>query len=326
MRYRRTPDGRIETPAVLVAREYHRRLGETSYFDASVSDIDEDTIPEIMYHKALQRGLCSSLVTCNSHQIEACKFLDTYSNTVNAIVFRPPGSGKSFMWNGILLARYLRGSKRKRFIVLSPHSALLAQHVLLSQDFFRGTSLKVTSITASTIEVIGNMDDFDLCYISIHAFAKLVDQRENLIAEWEIGTIYIDEIHLLFCKLFRIGDAWGSIHDIQRLGSKVVCLSATINETAMKVVADYLGIGDNYAVIGDAASYSPPNVAILVKKVQEKDLLKSVIEAIKLQIDSAKKSRKVAIHVMTMTKKQATDIAEKLEVANIKSTWLTSDS
>ena len=154
MRYRRASDGTIEKSSVLVAREYHRGLGETSCSDARVDDTDEVTIPVNMYHKALQRGLCSPIVTCDQHQLQACKFLDDYSNTVNAMVFRPPGSGKSFMWEGILLARYLRGSKKKRFIVLSPHSALLAQHVIQSRDFFHGTSLKVTSVTASTIQFI----------------------------------------------------------------------------------------------------------------------------------------------------------------------------
>lgn len=325
MRYRRTSDGRMEKSSLLVAREYHQALGETCSNNDRVADIDEDWIPDHMYQKALQRALGTSAVKCNHHQMEACRFLDDYSNKVHAMVFRPTGTGKSFMWNGILLARYLRGSKRKRFVVLSPHSALLAQHVLQSKEFFHGTSLKVTSITSTDIDTLNTMDEFDLCYISIHAFAIIVDDRKELIESWDIGTVYIDEIHLLFCELFRLGNSWRSIQDIQKFGTKLVCLSATINDVAMKIVAHYMGIGDNYTVIGDTTSYSPPNVAILLKRVNDCDLIRSVTDTIKQRISSLPKSANFAIHVMTMTKNQATNIADILELANIRCTWLTSD-
>jgi len=321
--FRRTSDGRIEKSEIQVARDYHEALGERKWNSDKI-DIDEDWIPEDMYHKALQRGLCTPSVSCNHHQMIACQFLDNHSIRSHAMVFRPPGTGKSFTWDGILLARYLRGSKNKRFLVLSPHSALLAQHVQQSQQFFDGTSLQVTSITGSNIDTANTLVDFDLCYISIHAFAKLADKNRELLQSWDVGSIYIDECHLMFCELFRIGTSWNSLQDIQRFGTKLVCLSATVNEIALKMIAHYMGIKDNYKVIGDAATYTLPNVAILLKKVKDVDLINCVVDEIKAKF-ADKTSSNYALHVMTMTRSQATTIADKVSSNEIRCTWVTSD-
>lgn len=321
--FRRTSDGRIERAAVQVARDYHQALGERRWNNAKVVDIDEDSIPDDMYHKALRRGLRTPSVSCNHHQMEACRLLDNHSIRSHAMVFCPPGTGKSFTWNGILLARYLRGSKNKRFLVLSPHSALLAQHVQQSQQFFEGTSLHVTSITGANIDTANTLVDFDLCYISIHAFSILAAQNRELLQSWDIGTIYIDECHLMFCELFRIGTSWNSLQDIQRFGTKLVCLSATVNDVALKMIAHYMGINDNYEVIGDGATYTLPNVAILLREVKHDDLIKCVSEEIKVKF--ADKPSNYALHVMTMTKSQATTIAEKVSLAGIRCAYVTSD-
>eukprot|EP00957_Ditylum_brightwellii_P196440 14966966-Ditylum_brightwellii.AAC.1 len=56
--FRRTSDGRIEKSGIQVARDYHEALGERKWNSDKI-DIDEDSIPEDMYHKALRRGLCT---------------------------------------------------------------------------------------------------------------------------------------------------------------------------------------------------------------------------------------------------------------------------
>ena len=324
-RFHRRTDGRIERSPIFVARKYHAGLGEQPWNDDRVADIEEDQIPQDMYHKALQRALGNSSVRCNTHQLEGCRFLDDHSNNKHVMVFRPPGTGKSFLWNGILLARYLRGSKWKKFIVLSPHSSLLAQHVLQSRHYFRGTSLHVASIHATELDTASIVDDFDLCYISIHTFAVMVETKKEMLNSWGIGTIYIDECHLLFCELFRIGTSWTSIQDIQCFGTKLVCLSATMNPTTMTMIANYMGIKENYTVIGDAASYTLPNVAITVKKVKEDNLITRVVGEVQKRFGSGRQRTDFALHVMTMTKRQATAIANMIASPQIKCTWLTSE-
>lgn len=153
------------------------------------------------------------------------------------------------------LARILRGSKRKKFIVLSSHSSLLAQNVLQAKDFFAGTSLKVVSLTAADLDSVNTVGDFDLCYISIHAFAVMVKSKKDLLKSWEIGTNYIDECHLLYCKLFCIGNSYNSLEDIAAFRNKLVALSDTMNEMAMQMIVHYMGIKSNSEVIGDDSSY-----------------------------------------------------------------------
>ncbi len=321
--FRRSSDGQIRRGPLLLAQQYHQALGEATWNSDRVADIDEDTIPSEMYHKALRRGLRQPSVLCNYHQMKACQLLDNYSNHTHAFVFRPPGTGKSFLWNGILLARFLRGSKRRKFIVLSPHSALLAQHVLQSKDFFTGTSLKVVSLTAVNLDNANTIGDFDLCYISIHAFALMSTTMDDLLKSWEIGTIYIDECHLLFCELFRIGNSWNALQDIASFGTKLVSLSATINQTAMKMIAHYMGISSNYEVIGDASSYQLPNVSIQVREVQDSDLIPLVVQELCHRFQGY--TSNFSIHVMTSTKNQAVTISTKLKSNGLKSEWLTSD-
>lgn len=321
--FRRTSDGQIIRGPLLLARDYHQALGEREWNIDRVADINEDTIPSELYHQALKRGLRQPSVQCNEQQMQACKLLDDYSNHTNAVIFIPPGTGKSFSWNGILLARFLRGSKRKKFIVLSPHSALLAQHVLQSKDFFHGTSLKVISLTAADLDSANMNGDFDLCYISIHAFALIVKSKRDLLKSWSVGSIYIDECHLLFCEIFRIGNSWNSLQDIVAFETKLVALSATLNPFAIQILANYMGIQKNYEVIGDAISYHLPDVAIQVKTVLYNDLLSLVVKEICQRFEG--NPLNFAIHVMTMSKKQAVTIADNLASKGISSNWLTSD-
>ena len=321
--FRRTNDGEFIRGPLLLARQYHEALGEPQWNFEAVADINEDTIPSQSYHEALKRGLRLPSARCNAHQMQACELLGDYSNNTNAFVFRPTGSGKSFMWNGLLLSRFLRGSKRKKFIVLSPHSALLALHVIQSKDFFHGTSLKVVSLTAADLDSVSTIGDFDLCYISIHAFAILRDSKADLLESWEVGTIYIDECHLLFCELFRIGTSWNSLRDIVALGTKLVALSATLNKFAIKIIANYMGIEENYQVIGDENSYDLPDVSIHVKTVSHHSLLSFVEKQILKRFESNPSN--FAIHVITKTKDQAMTISSNLAKQGLTTNWLTGD-
>ena len=123
--------------------------------------------------------------------------------------------------------------------LLSPHSALLTQQKILSEQFFRETSLIVVAITGSDLDNVDSMIDFDLGFISIHAWNELVTKKDDLLKTWGIGTIFIDECHLMFCELFRFGNSWTGLQDIQRFGAKLVCISATVNDEAAKIIAQF---------------------------------------------------------------------------------------
>ena len=95
-------------------------------------------------------------------------------------------------------------------------------------------------------------------------------------ASWGVERIFVDEYHLLFQEIFRHSNSWCSLQNISRLGTKIICLSATSNKNVTEMTAHYLGISKTYQTIGDVHSYTAPNVAILLKCSQAKDLIADV--------------------------------------------------
>jgi superfamily II DNA or RNA helicase len=325
--YFRSPDGRIVPSALQVARELHEALGErrTNYNVSEHTHTIQNTINDDFYNRSLQRGLQNSSVQCNHHQITGARIIDDYSNKTNVFIQLPPGSGKSFFFNGIKLARYFHGSRSKITIVISPHCALLSQQKILSEQFFRQTDLNVVAITGSNLDNLDLMENYDLVFISIHAWYVLATNKENLLKSLDIGTIFIDECHLMFCEFFRFGNSWTGLQDIQRFGAKLVCMSATINNYAIKIIAHFLGMKTNYAVIGGSHEYEIPNVRLEIKNVHHRQLISHVVNMIQERFECSKNDSTHAIHVMTMTKKEAEDISNRLQQLDIKSTYLTSD-
>ena len=327
--FRRDQYGSLVGTTMLVVRDFWDSFGEQHCCFSNVNLLVGNTIPSIAYTKALQRGLGPN-VNCKPFQVKAFTAIDDFSSSAvkHVFVFIRPGDGKSTLWNVPPLARYMHGYKPFKFMVVIPHNALLAQQQHSTQEkYFCSTSLKVIYINSKNMRnYTETASDFDLCYISIHAFDILIKLHRAKLQSWNINVIFIDECHLLFAENFRLGKQWSSLYNLVSLGPRIVCTSATFCPTSIKSTATFLGMSiDNYQVIGGAADYIPPNVAIQTKTSNDNALITEVSDYIQHRINHNPLHEKFALYVIAMTKDRAVDLSNQLSGIDISSTSLTSD-
>jgi len=120
--------------------------------------------------------------------------------------------------------------------------------------YFLGTSLRIEKLLPSNVAAGEISSDFDLLFISIHAFKDLMDNNDEQLQQWNIKNIFIDEYHNIFGKLFCHTNSWMSLRNLARHNIKITLLSATANTLLMGFVGHYLGLG-NYKVIGELDQY-----------------------------------------------------------------------
>ena len=323
-------DGNRVGASLITARAIWRQFGEGNVmFNRFDSDNDDNTIPDAAFISAMRQSLRNPSAECKPFQMKAFKELDRTDGSQHLFVFQPPGSGKSALWNILILARYLYSSKIKKSLVIIPHNALLAQQQRNSREkYFYATSVRVVHASLENLqELIGLMGEFDLCYISIHAFATLISKHRGELMSWGLDLVFIDEYHLLFSEIFRV-QQWASIQDIVSLEARIICTSATTCTDSIKCTASFLGIkSGNYTVIGGHQDYTVPNIAIHIKESKEKNLIREVGDYIKRQIAiQHQQQTKHSLHVIAFTRKQATNLSTLLLDNGISSTSLTSDN
>ena len=85
-----------------------------------------------------------------------------------------------------------------------------------------GTSLRVEKLLPSNVAADEISSDFDLLFISIHAFKDLMDKHPNQLQQWNIKNIFIDEYHNIFGELFRHTNSWESLGNLARHSSKTL--------------------------------------------------------------------------------------------------------
>ena len=321
--------GSMVGTTMLVVRDFWDSLGERHCTFSTVNLLVGNTIPVNAYTKALRRGLGQN-VECKPFQVKAFTAIDdvSTSSVKHVFVFIRPGDGKSTLWNVPPLARYMHGYKPFKFVVVLPHNALLAQQQLCTlEKYFHSTTLKVIYINSKNMrDYTDKASDFDLCYISIHAFDILLQEHRAKIQSWNVNVIFIDECHLLFAENFRLGKQWSSLRNLVSLGPRIVCTSATFCSSSIKSTASFLGMRlDNYQVIGGAAEYIPPNVAIRTKTSQDNALITDVSNYIQQRFNRNPLHATFALYVVAMTKSQAVELSNQLNLAGISSTFLISD-
>lgn len=322
----RMPNGELREPALFVAEEYWNALGEN--VQAAVhqsSGRDFTVIDSSYYNLAAQRALRDATKTCYDYQMEACKSIDDTSDHHDVVVHIAPGYGKSGLWNFTLLARSICGSKRQRSIVICPYNAVLAQQKIKSKHYFAGTNLTVYCITSSTLEKMVNLViGFDLLYISIDAFNTLRQSYIHELESWGVKVIYIDEFHLCLGETYRHDTSWQGLRNVKALNTKIVIVTATTNVTATKMIAAYVGIQENIITIGGASSYTVPNVAFTIRDSSNANLLNDVANHVKQRLPTSLLQNK-AIHIITVSKEEAVNVARIINESGIRAEWLTSD-
>lgn len=303
--FERDPWGNIIRLPLSIAREQWEAFGEKNVY--YTPDRNINAVPSHVLTSALQRILHNPSAKLLPEQLKACSILSNYGNTDNVIVNMPPGSGKTIIMVLPILSRTMVGARRDKTIIVSPHNALLDQQRRHAQDnHFANTNIVVTVVTSTTVrDVIAN-DEFDVCYISIHALNELVENHFAILKSWNIDTIFIDEYHLMFTEIFRFHTAWQALQKLTALDTRLCLLSATVNPAAIKIAKKFLRI-DKVEMIGSTSTYKVPNIGIQLKTCSASNLPRQLSRAINVTLGnlSSADRQEFAVQVITSTVQQA---------------------
>jgi len=328
-RYRKGTDGKFIKGTLFVAHDIWRALGETlESTDNARPEIQNLILTRAHYDYAAKRAFKDNFATVKNLQYKAIKHASSPEINTHAFVLMGCGTGKSGIYNLLLLGAYLNACPVPRTVVISPHNSLLSQHELQSCEYLRGTNLRVSSMLPADISVHCPLPEFDLLFISIHAFNDLIQTHgRHILQTWNVNNIFIDEYHNIVGELFRYSSSWQSLRMLAEANIKIMCLSATADPTLMDNIASFMCLG-NYKVIGDKDNYPVPKVAInMVTSVYNNDsttLIQSVTTLCRT-LSENKSLRKSKIHAIAMSKDDAMQLCDKLNHAGLESIWLTSD-
>lgn len=259
-------------------------------------------------------------------QYAAINFAHSQEINKHAFVFMGCGSGKSGIYNLLLLWSYLNQAAIPHCLVISPHNSLLAMHKTQSKHYLRGTTLNVASLLPGDVQKQEFPTNFELLYISIHAFNELIHDHKEVLTQWNITNIFVNEYHNVVSKLFRFNSSWKSLRLCASLNKKIMFLSATTDRILMKYTSNFFGIGD-LEVIGSTTMYSVPEVKICVIKnhgANNREHLLQIIVNHCTNLTKTKKESYFKIHAITMSRQDAIHLSDQLNNSGLKAMWLTS--
>ena len=269
--FQRDRDGNMSPGPLSIAQQIWNALGENTIGPTDTTMRPEQhrlILTKIHYDFAAKRAYQDQSATVSELQYSAINFASSQELNKHAFVFMECGSGKSGIYNLLLLGSYLNCATIPRCIVISPHNTLLAMHKSQSKHYFRGTTLTVASLLPLDVQKKKFPPTFDILFISIHAFNELMSDHKEVLTQWNITNIFVDEYHNIVSELFRYSSSWKSLRLCASLNKKIMFLSATSDRILMKYLSHFFGIGD-FNVIGSTTSYSVPKVKITVIKNME---------------------------------------------------------
>lgn len=327
--FKRDVHGNMIPGPLSVAHQIWNALGENlSFCNNKMRPISNRVVlTKQHYDYAAKRAYSNKSALVTDLQYDAIHFSASEEIKKHSFVLMACGTGKSGIYNLMLLGAYLNMAPIPRCVVISPHNSLLSMHVLQAKHYLRGTNLKIISLLPSDIQNQDIPSYFDLLFISIHAFNELMVSQRDLLLSWNIQNIFVDEYHNVVGELFRFSSSWQSLRLCASLNSKVMLLSGTSDRILMKYISNFMGIGE-YGVIGSVSSYQVPNVCISVdrnERFNQRDcLFDAVVDHCRMLIEK-KNEWKFKIHVITMSRIDASELCDKLNAAGIPSMWLTSN-
>ena len=180
------------------------------------------------FDTAAKRAFSDATALVKDNQINAIAHLQECSS--HSFAFMGCGSGKSGIYNLLLLAQNLFGVSASRSVVISPHNSLLAQHSAQARIYFRGTSLRVATMLSRDIENFDPTESFDLLFISIHAWCDLKSNHLEILNNLDLHCIFVDEWHNVLGELFRHHNSWDALRNLAGFAKQIMCLSATSND------------------------------------------------------------------------------------------------
>jgi len=326
--YRKDKDGNIIRGPLIMAQQIWRAMGEClESTNNARPTVDHIILTKSHYDYAAKRAFQNPTARVTDLQYDAIMHASCNENPKNAFVLMGCGTGKSGIYNLLLLGAYLHRVPVPKTIVISPHNSLLSQHKMQARQYLRGTNLRVSSLLPQDITAENIPSDFDLLFISIHAFNDLLTSSRHIIDGWNVKNIFIDEYHNILGELFRFTSSWQSLRVLSALNIKIMCLSATADKMLMNYLANFMCLGD-YIVIGDTDKYPVPNVAInLMTSVyndEPSSLIQTVVSHCRHLVEKKREST-FKIHAITMSKDDALNLCNELNTAGISSIWLTSE-
>jgi superfamily II DNA helicase RecQ len=327
--FQRDVHGNMIPGPLSVAHQIWNALGENhSHCSNTMRPISNRVImTKQQYDYAAKRAYGRQSARVTQLQYDAIHFASSEEINKHSFVLMACGTGKSGIYNLLLLGAYLNMAPIPRCVVISPHNSLLSMHVLQAKHYLRGTNLKIISLLPSDIQNQDMTSYFDLLFISIHAFNDLMISQRDLLLQWNIQNIFVDEYHNVVGELFRFSTSWQSLRLCSSLNSKIMLLSGTSDRILMKYISTFMGIGE-YGIIGSVSSYSVPNVCITIVRnerfIEREHLLHAVVKHCRMLIDKKTEST-FKIHVITMSRIDASELSDKLNAAGMPSMWLTSN-
>jgi hypothetical protein len=216
---------------LLLARVVWAAFGEPSTTPSMSNSPSNGRILREAQYNSAARTLYGAFSQTSQLQLEAIQHLDNTSveGQSHAFVFMGTGTGKSGIYNISAAAAVLHGNKIQKTLVISPHNGLLAQHCQQSKTYFQSLpTIRVTSHESTEIskqnDVPPDLDNTDLCFISIHGFQKLMKYHLNTFQQWGFERIIIDEYHNVISEIFRFDSSWDALSNIASLGTKILGL------------------------------------------------------------------------------------------------------
>jgi len=328
-RFRRDSNGNFIRGPLIMAQHIWHALGEANEFtDNARPEIHNRILTKYHYDFAATHAYQNHMAKATDLQYKAINHAASAECNNHAFVLMGCGTGKSGIYNLLLLGAYLNACPVPRVIVISPHNSLLSQHELQSRQYLRGTNLRVSSMLPADVLAESPNPDFDLLFISIHAFNDLLKTHgTHILQNLKVSNIFIDEYHNVVGELFRFHSSWASLRLLAGANIKIMCLSATSDPTLMENIATFMGLGQ-YTIIGSAAEYPIPEVRINIITGAHNEDSSSLIPLIVSHcrdLVTKKENHPFKIHAITMTKDDANTLSDSLNFAGIESIWLTSE-
>ena len=327
--FKRDKDGNMIPGPLSVAHQIWCAMGENMLGTNVVNMRPTNTqiiLTKHHYDFAAKRAYQDPSAKVTELQYEAINHASSRDINKHAFIFMGCGTGKSGVYNLLLLGAYLHMSPIPKTMVISPHNSLLAMHKLQARHYLRGTNLTVVSLLPDEVQNQNFPQHFDLLFISIHAFNVLMVEYSHVIAQWNLQNIFIDEYHNIIGELFRYSTSWQSLRLIASLNVKIMLLSATTEKQLMRCIAKFMKLGD-FDVIGSTTTYPIPNVGIHIisnELTNQHNSLLQVVVAHCQKLTELKKNSKFKIHAMTMSRVDAKELSDRINSVGIKSMWLTS--
>jgi superfamily II DNA helicase RecQ len=327
--FHRDSDGNMIPGPLNMAHQIWGALGEiiSGHTDHMRPVLHHVILTKRHYDYAAKRAYKNQSATVSQLQYTAINFATSRDINKHAFVLMGCGTGKSGVYNLLLLGSYLNQAPIPRCMVISPHNSLLAMHKTQSKQYLSGTSLSVSSLLPVDVQNQDFPVYFDLLYISIHAFNNLMINHQDVFTQWNIQNIFVDEYHNVVSELFRFNSSWSSLRLCASLNTKIMFLSATSDQTLMKYLSTFFGIGE-FQVIGSVSTYPVPNIRIAVirhEKANRRDGLLDMVVQHCRKVTETKKGSNTKIHAITMSRQDANDLSDRLTSSGVSSMWLTSN-